>query len=516
MVMRISEKSPRNSIPALLISVLALAMGLGFALLYTDISPSTLIGSIHAVLSHTAVIVLLAFLLTTATIATLAAIFQSIKIKKEAKQRLKQRYEDVILPIRVYNLDSHSTEFSDVKLNAVPSRLAQLSRRGDKGVPDLVDGIVCYAIMNRTSDIHIEPSSVKTTIKYRMDGVLNEVGQIPKHLMARLSSRLRVLANLTIYEKGTPQDGRIEIRWNNKNYDFRLSFLPTLHGDKIVIRLFESGEHDFNVKNLGLSPDLLNRFSALLLNPQGTILLTGPTGSGKTTTIYSAIRYIIQNRGETTNIVTIEDPVEREIFGVNQTQVNPKRDLTFANGLRSILRQDPDVIVVGEIRDRETAEICTQAGLTGHLVISTIHADSAVGVFNRMIEMGIEPFLVASSITGILSQRLLRRNCPHCLEPIVPSLNTLKVLGIQPDQNIRFVRGRGCELCDYKGYKGRIGVFELLQPSMRLKEALQTKISTSELQQLARQEGMKTILEDGLQKVIEGLVDVEDLARNLL
>ena len=174
------------------------------------------------------------------------------------------------------------------------------------------------------------------------------------------------------------------------------------------------------------------------------------------------------------------------------------------------------MIVVGEIRDRETAEICTQAGLTGHLVISTIHADSAVGVFNRLIEMGIEPFLVASSITGILSQRLLRRNCPHCLEPIVPSLNTLKILGIRPEEKIRFVRGRGCDKCDYKGYKGRIGVFELLQPSQRLKEALQAKISTSELFQLARRDGMKTILEDGLQKVIEGLVDVEDLARNLI
>ncbi len=514
--MRSSQKSSRNSIPALLISVLALALGLGFAFLHTDLSSISWIGKIHAVLSHFFVRIILAFLLTTATIATLAAIFQALKTKKAAKERLRQRYEDVILPIRVYNLDSHSADFSNVRLNAVPARLAQLSRRGDKAVPDLVDGIICYAIMNRTSDIHIEPSSIKAIIKYRMDGVLNEVGQIPKHLMARVSSRLRVLANLTIYEKGTPQDGRIEIRWNNKNYDFRLSFLPTLHGDKIVIRLFEAGEHDFNLKNLGLSPDVLDRFSSLLLNTQGTVMLTGPTGSGKTTTIYSAIRYIIQNRGDTTNIVTIEDPVEREIFGVNQTQVNPKRDLTFANGLRSILRQDPDVIVVGEIRDRETAEICTQAGLTGHLVISTIHADSAVGVFNRLIEMGIEPFLVASSITGILSQRLLRRNCPHCLEPIVPSLNTLKILGIRPEEKIRFVRGRGCDKCDYKGYKGRIGVFELLQPSQRLKEALQAKISTSELFQLARRDGMKTILEDGLQKVIEGLVDVEDLARNLI
>jgi type IV pilus assembly protein PilB len=514
--MRGPNTSSRNSVPALLISALAVALGLTFVFLFSNVSPQTWIGKAHTVLSHPVSVVLLIILMTTVLIATLMAIFQAIKAKQEARDRLRQRHEDIIMPIRVYDLESHSNDYTRIKMNAVPAKISQLCRRGDKGVPDLVDGIICYAIQTRTSDIHLEPSSVKAAVKYRQDGVLHDVGQIPRNLMGRLSSRLRVLANLTIYEKGKPQDGRIEIKWNKKNYDIRLSFLPTLHGDKIVIRLFESGEHDFNLKYLGLSPEHLDQLSALLLRPQGTLFLTGPTGSGKTTTIYSAVRHILQNRGETTNIVTIEDPIEREIQGVNQTQVNPKRDLTFACGLRSILRQDPDVIVVGEVRDRETAEICTQAGLTGHLVISTIHADSAVGVFNRLIEMGIEPFLVASSISGILSQRLLRRNCPHCLEPVVPSLNALKVLGVRPGQNIRFVRGRGCDMCDYKGYKGRIGIFELLQPTPRLKEALQSKISTGELYQLASRDGMKTLLEDGLQKVVDGHVDVEELVRNLI
>ncbi len=258
------------------------------------------------------------------------------------------------------------------------------------------------------------------------------------------------------------------------------------------------------------------QLTEILLKPQGTLILTGPTGSGKTTTIYSSVRYILQNRGETTNIVTIEDPIEREIHGVNQTQVNTKRELTFSTGLRSILRQDPDVIVVGEVRDHETAEICIQASLTGHLVISTIHADSAVGVFNRLIDMGIEPFLVASSVSGIVSQRLLRRNCPHCLEPIVPSLKALKQLGIRPDQSIRFVRGRGCEQCDFRGYRGRIGVFEVLQPGHRLREALQGKVSTGELHRIAQEDGMVTLLEDGMTKVIDGMVDVEELVRVLI
>jgi type IV pilus assembly protein PilB len=514
--MPVSNNSSRNNVPGLVISILVLSIGLAFGVVVGEIPTHTIIGQIHTYVSHPAAVTVLTILLALTMIATLSAIVQALKAKHDAKDRLRQRHEDIVKPIRVYDLGDDYATIGPVRLSEVPGRIAQLCRRGEKCVPDLVDCIICNAILTRSSDIHLEPASQIAAIKYRQDGILNDVGQIPRDLMVRLSSRLRVLANLTIYEKGKPQDGRIEVKWNKKIYDVRVSFLPTLHGDKVVIRLFDSGEHEFSLVKLGLSEDQFEQVTGFLLKPQGTIILTGPTGSGKTTTIYSSIRFILHKRGETTNIVTIEDPIEREVTGVNQTQVNPKRELTFASGLRSILRQDPDVIVVGEVRDRETAEICTQAGLTGHLVISTIHADSAVGVFNRLIEMGIEPFLVASSIIGIVSQRLLKRNCPHCLIPVVPSLQTLKILGVDVNETIRFVRGRGCEKCDYKGYKGRIGVFEILQPSERLREALQAKKSTGELHRIAIEDRMLTLLDDGLLKVKSGAVDVEELVRILV
>lgn len=511
-----SPSTSRRDVPTLLISALALGMGLVFAMTFANLSPATLLGRIQRFLSHPFCLVTMSLALMVLLLMAISSIVRSNSMKRLSQARLRERQEDLIKPIRLYEMGEALAGIRSVRLNEIPGTFLQISRQGDTGVPDLVDAIMGYAILLNSSDIHIEPSSQSAIIKYRIDGVLNDVGQIPADLIGRVSSRLRVLANLTIYEKGKPQDGRIELSWNKSHFDARISFMPTLHGDKIVVRLFESGSHEFQLMNLGFSDMHYEQISSWLLKPQGTILLTGPTGSGKTTTIYSAVRFILQNRGETTNIVTIEDPIEREIPGVNQTQVNPKRDLTFSSGLRSILRQDPDVIVVGEVRDRETAEICTQASLTGHMVISTIHADSAVGVFNRLIDMGIEPFLLASSINGIVSQRLIRRNCPYCIEPVVPSLRTLKLLNIRPEQNIRFVRGRGCEKCDGRGYKGRIGVFEVLQPGDRLREAIQEKISTGELHRIAKEDGMTTLLDDGIEKVASGLADVEELARILI
>ncbi len=514
--MPVNGKSSRNNIPALVISILVLSFGLTFGVVVGEVPTHTIIGTINEYMALPWVRNILLILMVLTIVLLISAIIQTFKTKQEARDRLRQRHEDIVKPVRIYDLGDEYATTGPIRLSEVPGRISQLCRRGDKCVPDLVDCVICNAILTRSSDIHLEPSSHLATVKYRQDGILNDVGQIPRDLMVRLSSRLRVLANLTIYEKGKPQDGRIEIKWSKKIYDVRISFMPTLHGDKIVIRLFDSGEHDFNLIKLGFSDEQFEQISSFLLKPQGILILTGPTGSGKTTTIYSAIRYVLHKRGETTNIVTIEDPIEREVTGINQTQVNPKRDLTFASGLRSILRQDPDVIVVGEVRDRETAEICSQAGLTGHLVISTIHADSAAGVYNRLIEMKIEPFLIASSIIGIVSQRLLKRNCPYCLTPVVPSINTLKLLQIDPQEHIRFVRGRGCEKCDYKGYKGRIGIFEILKPGDRLKQALQTKKSTGELHQIAIDDGMKTIMEDGIEKVKAGLVDVEELVQILV
>ncbi|MCD4655791.1 GspE/PulE family protein [bacterium] len=501
-------------------TLVAIAVVLGFALVFavafTGLPSESYIGHIQRILAHPVSVSILVIFF----IATLGGLFaeslKDSKRKNATRERLRDQQEMLIRPVRVHNLFSEISEGKTIRMNEVPGKLAQLSRRSDKGVPALVDAIIGYAIQTRSSDIHVEPSADYASIRFRQDGILSDVGQIPNHLVSRVSSRLRVLANLTIFAKGKPQDGRIEVKWEDNTYDVRLSFLPTLHGDKIVVRLFESGEHNFNIRRLGLSEQLIEIVSDLLLRPQGTVFLTGPTGSGKTTTIYSAIRFLIQHRGERTNIVTIEDPIEKEIMGINQTQVNPKRDLTFASGLRSILRQDPDVIIVGEVRDRETAEICTQAGLTGHLVISTIHAASAVGVFNRLIDMGIEPFLVASSICGILSQRLVKKNCPHCIEPVVPSLKAMKLLGVKPTDSFQFMRGKGCDRCNNRGFYGRIGVFEILLPSQKLKDALQSKVRTSELQRIAREEGMISLHEDGLQKVKEGLVDIEELAQVII
>lgn len=509
-------QSPRNDLAPYIAAAVILGIALVFAFTHGGVSPYTIINRAHAIVSHPVTVAILAIVLCAVLIVVISEVVRNSRRKGDTREKLRQFQENLIRPIRVYDISDLFSDGSPPKMNEIPGKLAQLSRRGDPGVPDLVDAIIGYALQLNVSDIHVESAADIAVIRYRRDGILNDVGHIPMSLIGRINSRLRVLANLTIYEKGKPQDGRIEMRKGQDSYDIRISFLPTLHGDKVVIRLFESGEHHFDLKNLGLLDPSYDILSSLLLRPQGTLFLTGPTGSGKTTTIYSAVRFILQHRGETTNIVTIEDPIEREISGINQTQVNPKRDLTFSTGLRSILRQDPDVIVVGEVRDQETAEICTQAGLTGHLVISTIHADSAVGVFNRLIDMGIEPFLVASSICGIVSQRLVKRNCPHCIEPIVPSLRAMKSLGIRPDEAISFMRGTGCEHCDHRGFKGRIGVFEILQPTQALKDALQRKVSTGDLQRIAQTEGLITLRTDGLQKVKEGRIDVEELARVLI
>ncbi|MBN1297909.1 type II/IV secretion system protein [bacterium] len=514
--MKSAGQSDRNDLVTFSVITVVLGTALIFAFTYNGIAPDTLLFRVHSFLSHPISLILIIGGLIFMILGAVTEALRDFRSKEAMRQRLRQQQENLIKPIRLYDMTFDENVTNALGLNEIPGKIAQLTRRGDQGIPDLVDALIGMAIQIRASDIHIEPSADIAVIRYRQDGILNDVGQIPMSLISRVSSRLRVLANLTIYEKGKPQDGRIDVKWNKNQYDIRISFLPTLHGDKIVIRLFESGEHQFNILNLGFYDESLAIVTELLLRPQGTIFLTGPTGSGKTTTIYSAIRFVLQHRGETTNIVTIEDPIEREISGVNQTQVNPKRDLTFASGLRSILRQDPDVIVVGEVRDHETAEICTQAGLTGHLVISTIHADSAVGVFNRLIDMGIEPFLVASSICGIVSQRLIKRNCPNCSEPIVPSLRALKALGIRPDLHVQFMKGKGCDQCDFKGFRGRIGIFEILLPTQRLKDALQKKVSTGELHQIAREEGMITLHSDGLQKVKDGLVNVEELARVLI
>ncbi|MBN1354919.1 type II/IV secretion system protein [bacterium] len=454
--------------------------------------------------------ILILFLLVAAFFSTL---LQMGRDKRIAKRKTSESIDKVGKTIRIYDIPSGTISFSPSRPSEISSRMSMLARRGETGIVEFLDYIMAAALKLRVSDVHIEPGMSEVALKYRIDGALQTMVTFPSQLLDRLVSRIRILANLSTYEKGKPQDGRINLCLKGRHYDVRLSTIPTLHGDKAVIRLFESHEHDFDLRNLGMLPEIYEVFSGMLVKPQGTVLLTGPTGSGKTTTMYSAVRFILEHVGSTTNIVTIEDPIEREIPGVNQTQVDLKHGLSFAAGLRSLLRQDPDVIMVGEIRDRETAEICIQAGLTGHLIISSIHAINSAGVFNRLIEMGIEPFLLASSVTGVLAQRLVRLNCNVCAKASVPSLKSLKSLNIPLNADIKFMKGEGCENCWYKGYSGRVGIFEILEVTPPIKQAIVQKVETSELISLARNQGLIPLRDAGLEFIRRGIVDVDELAR---
>ncbi len=443
----------------------------------------------------------------------------SLKIAKHnSDRRLRAKFADandrLIRPLRLHEITDTSLQHF-ASLSDITARIHFLARMGDEGAVQLVDCIIAATMSTRASDIHIEPGMESVQVKYRIDGVLTDIGDYPKMVHNRVITRLRVMSNLTIYKKGQPQDGRIDVRLGNRTLDARLSIMPTLNGEKAVIRVFESGDHDFELAKLGMTPATFEQYSDLLMRPHGTILLTGPTGSGKTTTLYASVREIIKKRGERTNIITIEDPIENEILGVNQVQVNPVRELSFAQGLRSILRQDPDVIMVGEVRDRETADICVRAGMTGHLVISSIHAESSVSVFNRLIEMGLESFLVSSAISCIVAQRLVRRNCPHCIKPYIPPLQALKTLKIPAGESIVYQKGVGCPKCNDRGFLGRIGIFELLIVDEELRGLLKQKAPTQDLQDTARRTGMRSLLDDGMDKVRSGVIDVEELARVL-
>ncbi|MEW6101250.1 MAG: type II secretion system ATPase GspE [Candidatus Omnitrophota bacterium] len=389
--------------------------------------------------------------------------------------------------------------------------------RGEKGLAALTEEapvvklanlIIIQAVKMRASDIHIEPAQTGVLIRYRIDGILHEIEQIPQHLQSALASRIKVMAKMDIAESRNPQDGRIQLKMEGKDLDLRVSTFPTMHGENIVIRILDKSALLLGLKDLGLQAGDLKAFERLIRRPNGIILVTGPTGSGKTTTLYSALSTI--NSVEK-NIITIEDPVEYEIPLIRQTQVNLKAGLSFANGLRSILRQDPDIIMVGEIRDKETAEIAIQASLTGHLVLSTLHTNDASSSLTRLIDMGVEPFLIASSIIGILAQRLVRLICPKCKESYTPSSEVLQDL--QLNEKMEFFRGRGCNQCRNTGFSGRIGIFELLLINEDIKNMVTAKMPANEIRKKAVSFGMRTLYEDGIQKVKSGFTSAEEALR---
>ncbi|MDP3791428.1 MAG: type II secretion system ATPase GspE [Candidatus Omnitrophota bacterium] len=374
----------------------------------------------------------------------------------------------------------------------------------------LVNMIIMKAIEERASDIHVEPEEETLKTRLRVDGMLHEISSPPKHLQSAIISRIKIMADLDIAERRVPQDGRFTIKMGGKEIDMRVSCVPTIYGENVVLRLLDSSSAVMNLEDLRFSKDILTKFDKIIRRPHGIILVTGPTGSGKTTTLYASLNKI---NTEEKNIITIEDPVEYKLEGVRQIQINTKVGLTFANGLRSILRQDPNIIMVGEMRDRETAEIAIQAALTGHLVFSTLHTNDAPGAVTRMIDMGMEPFLVSSSVIGVLAQRLVRTICTECKEKYTPTKEELKDIGVaQPDKS-EFYRGKGCAKCMNTGYKGRIGIYELMIPDDQIRNAIMAKASTDEISKLAHNAGMMGLKDDGIQKIMAGLTTVAEVLR---
>lgn len=372
----------------------------------------------------------------------------------------------------------------------------------------LIDSLILEAVKSRASDIHIEPEQRTLRIRYRVDGLLQEVDLLPKKLQDSVISRVKILANMDIAETRSAQDGRINMRLESRDLDIRVSTFPTIYGENVVMRLLDKTSVLLGLKELGFLEENFVNFNKLIRRPNGIILVTGPTGSGKTTTLYAALTSISSMEK---NIITIEDPVEYELPLIRQTPVNPKAGITFANGLRNILRQDPDIIMVGEIRDRETAEISIQASLTGHLVFSTLHTNDAPSALTRLIDMGVEPFLVSSSLIGILAQRLVRVVCPKCKEKYTPSPDILKDLSLPRDGN--YFHGRGCATCKNTGFVGRIGIFEFLVVNEDIRKMIEAKSSADEIKKRAVALGMQTLRQDGIAKVKDGITTPEEVAR---
>ena len=392
----------------------------------------------------------------------------------------------------------------------------------DDGISDvplvrLVNSIIFQAAEDGASDIHFEPQEDALAVRLRIDGVLHEVQRIPKRMMAGVTTRLKVLAKLDIAERRKPQDGRISLNTAaaGRMLDVRVATLPTVEGEAVVMRLLDKSKKAPTLTELGLSDDMRVKMEEIIRRPTGAVLATGPTGSGKSTTLYAAMTEI---NHPSINIITVEDPVEFRLHGVNQVQINPRAGLTFAAALRSILRSDPDVVMVGEIRDGETAKISIEAALTGHLVLSTLHTNDAPGAITRLNEMGVEPFLTGSAVSAVLAQRLARKLCTHCCEMYTPTTDEMIKARVSPDvaaaaDGVVFYRKKGCPRCSQTGYKGRVGVYQLLVMSEQLEALAAAKSSREELERAAIEEGMRTLWDDGLSKVAAGLTSLEELAR---
>ena len=403
-------------------------------------------------------------------------------------------------------------EDTDLIISEIQETGDLLDDTSDAPIIKLVNLMLSQAVKGRASDIHIEPAQTRLKIRYRVDGILYDMLSPPKHIQSALTSRVKIMAKMNIAEKRLPQDGRIEVKIGDKNIDIRVSTIPTAFGERVVLRLLDKTSILLQVSDLGMPRERLKAFDRLIHSPYGIVLVTGPTGSGKTTTLYAALSTI---NTTDVNIITIEDPIEYQLEGVGQIQVNPKIELTFANGLRSIVRQDPDVILVGEIRDLETAEIAIQSALTGHLVFSTLHTNDSASAVTRLIDMGIEPFLVTSSVMAILAQRLVRTLCPSCKEPYSPDEESLQNIGIVSEMisGKTIYRGVGCNSCLKTGYRGRTGIFEMMMLNDTVKNLILKTSDANAVKRTAVEQGMVTLRQDGAAKVLAGITTIEEVFR---
>ena len=432
-----------------------------------------------------------------------------------APAQVREKIEEIFLENILAGLPGQSEDVAAGAEVDDTTDLADLQKMaGETAVVQMVNLIFAQAVRDGTSDIHIEPYEREVKVRYRVDGMLRDVMTPPKRMHAAIVSRLKILGEMNIAERRLPQDGRIKIVIGARPIDVRVSIVPTVFGERAVMRILDKGTAMLGLEELGMRPDTLARYRQLIRVPYGVILATGPTGSGKSTTLYASLQEIYS---PTTNILTIEDPVEYQVPGISQIQVRPQIGLTFANGLRSIVRQDPDVIMVGEIRDHETAEIAIHAALTGHLVFSTLHTNDAPGAVTRLLDMGVEPYLVASSLIGTVAQRLVRRVCTFCSEPEIPSRESLEALGISSEDwsgNPPFRRGRGCEKCQQTGFKGRQSLYELFMVDDPIRRMTVNRSSSTDMKEHAvREQGMRTLLGDGRLAVLAGRTTPEEVLR---
>ncbi|MCX8001836.1 MAG: ATPase, T2SS/T4P/T4SS family [Anoxybacillus mongoliensis] len=418
--------------------------------------------------------------------------------------------DDILRAInKYYDIDDSVEEFLNIASVQEPREQEKLVE-DDSPIVRLVNQILQMAVEQRASDIHIDPHETKVVIRYRIDGILRTERALPKHMQGMLTARIKILANMDITEHRVPQDGRIKMNIDFHPIDLRVSTLPTIYGEKIVMRVLDLGATLNDLNKLGFNKLNLQRFIQLIEQPTGIVLITGPTGSGKSSTLYAALNRL---NGEHVNIITIEDPVEYQLEGVNQIQVNPNVGMTFAEGLRSILRQDPNIIMVGEIRDRETAEVAIRASLTGHLVLSTLHTNDALSTVARLIDMGVEPFLVATSLSGVVSQRLVRRVCRDCQTEHEPTKREIDIFARRGLKIEKVMRGRGCPTCNMTGYKGRIALHELMVMSDDMRKVILNGEPLSKLRELAIKNKMIFLIDDGLLKVKQGLTTTEEVLR---